>query len=192
MGEPAAIFLFARCLTLDTSGRCWPSLNPVSRLMYSMHPAEKDMTLWSMNLSTARQLFYLNAILWREPGNFMGLVVLPKVFLPVVLFCTALSIAQAASSGETQSLRYVIADQDASGPGGSDMAGLLVFLQSPRVNLLGITVVTGDSWRDVEVAHTLRLLELMGRTDVKVYPGAAFPWCAHRSGRTRPRSSSAK
>ncbi len=69
----------------------------------------------------------------------------------------------------------MIADQDASGPGGSDMMSLLVFLQSPKVNLLGITVVTGDSWRDPEVAHALRLLEIVGRTDVKVYPGAAFP-----------------
>jgi len=71
--------------------------------------------------------------------------------------------------------RYVIADQDASGPGGSDMMSLLVFLQSPDVHLLGITVVTGDSWRDEEVAHALRLVETVGRTDVKVYPGAAFP-----------------
>lgn len=69
----------------------------------------------------------------------------------------------------------VIVDQDASGPAGSDMTSLLVFLQSPRVNLLGITVVTGDAWRDEEVAHTLRLLELIGRTDVKVYPGAQYP-----------------
>jgi inosine-uridine nucleoside N-ribohydrolase len=69
----------------------------------------------------------------------------------------------------------VIADQDASGPGGSDMMSLLVFLQSPDVQLLGITVVTGDSWRDQEVGHALRLLETVGRTDVKVYPGAAFP-----------------
>src|SRR6201996_3781338 len=71
--------------------------------------------------------------------------------------------------------RYVIADQDASGPGGSDMMSLLVFLQSPDVHLLGITVVTGDSWRDEEVAHALRLVESVGRTDVRVYPGAAFP-----------------
>lgn len=78
--------------------------------------------------------------------------------------------------------RYVIADQDASGPGGSDMASLLVFLQSPKVNLLGITVVSGDSWRDLEVAHTLRLLEFMGRTDVKVYPGAAFPLIRTQEG----------
>jgi inosine-uridine nucleoside N-ribohydrolase len=71
--------------------------------------------------------------------------------------------------------RLVIADQDASGPGGSDMLSLLVFLQSPDVRLLGITVVTGDNWRDSEVRHALRLLEIVGRTDVKVYPGAAFP-----------------
>jgi purine nucleosidase len=71
--------------------------------------------------------------------------------------------------------RYVIADQDASGPAGSDMTSLLVFLQSPEVKLLGITVVTGDAWRDEEVAHTLRLLELVGRTDVKVYAGAEYP-----------------
>ncbi len=71
--------------------------------------------------------------------------------------------------------RYVIADQDASGPAGSDMTSLLVLLQSPEVKLLGITVVTGDGWRDEEVAHTLRLLELIGRTDVKVYAGAEYP-----------------
>lgn len=71
--------------------------------------------------------------------------------------------------------RYVIADQDASGPAGSDMTSLLVFLQSPEVKLLGITVVTGDAWRDEEVAHALRLLELVGRTDVKVYAGAEYP-----------------
>lgn len=105
----------------------------------------------------------------------MHFAVLSKISLPVLLLCTTLSAAQIASSGAAKAGRYVIADQDASGPGGSDMAGLLVLLQSPKVNLLGITVVTGDSWRDVEVAHTLRLLELMGRTDVKVYPGAAFP-----------------
>lgn len=71
--------------------------------------------------------------------------------------------------------RYVIADEDAAGPGGSDMRALLLFLQSPDIHLLGITVVTGDQWRDEEVAHALRLVEIVGRTDVRVYPGAAFP-----------------
>jgi inosine-uridine nucleoside N-ribohydrolase len=41
--------------------------------------------------------------------------------------------------------------------------------------VLGITVVSGDQWRDEEVAHTLRLLEIIGRSDIPVVPGAVFP-----------------
>lgn len=61
------------------------------------------------------------------------------------------------------------------GPAGTDMNSILVFMQSPNVHVLGITVVTGDGWRDEEVAHTLRLLELMGRTDIPVIPGRNRP-----------------
>jgi purine nucleosidase len=74
-----------------------------------------------------------------------------------------------------QAQRYIIADQDAAGPGGSGMTSLLVLLQSPDVKLLGVTVVTGDGWRDAEIAHALRLLEIVGRTDVRVYSGALGP-----------------
>src|SRR5260370_33791404 len=48
--------------------------------------------------------------------------------------------------------RLVIADQDAMGPGGSDMRALAVFLQSPDVNLPGITVVIGAGWRDEDAS----------------------------------------
>jgi inosine-uridine nucleoside N-ribohydrolase len=76
---------------------------------------------------------------------------------------------------QAQEKRYVVIDQDAAGPAGTDMMSILVLLQSPQTNVLGITVVTGDAWRDEEVAHCLRLLELVGRTDVPVVPGASFP-----------------
>ena len=71
--------------------------------------------------------------------------------------------------------RLVLIDQDASGPGGSDQMAMMALLQSPQVKVLGITVVTGDAWRDEEVLHTLRMLELTGHTDVPVARGAAFP-----------------
>lgn len=80
-----------------------------------------------------------------------------------------------ASAVFGQGKRYVVIDEDAAGPGGTDMMSILVLLQSPNVEVLGITVVTGDAWRDEEVAHTLRLLELVGRTDVPVVAGAVFP-----------------
>jgi purine nucleosidase len=69
----------------------------------------------------------------------------------------------------------VIINEDCSGPGGSNMQTLLLLIQSKNVEVLGITVVSGDQWRDEEVAHTLRLLEIIGRTDIPVMSGAAFP-----------------
>ena len=71
--------------------------------------------------------------------------------------------------------RLVLIDQDGSGPGGSDQMAMMALLQSAEVHVLGITIVTGDAWRDEEVQHTLRMLELIGRTEVPVAPGAAFP-----------------
>jgi purine nucleosidase len=71
--------------------------------------------------------------------------------------------------------RMVIIDQDTSGPGGSNIMSLLVLLQSPQVDVLGITVVTGNAWRDDEARHALRMLELIGRADVPVALGAVFP-----------------
>ncbi len=52
---------------------------------------------------------------------------------------------------------------------------MLVLLQSPDVQVLGITMVTGDAWRDEETLHTLRMLELTGHTGVPVARGAVFP-----------------
>ncbi len=80
-----------------------------------------------------------------------------------------------AATASAQQKRYVIIDQDAAGPGGTDMMSILVLLQSPNVETLGITVVTGDAWCEEEVAHALRLLEIAGRTDIPVLRGAAFP-----------------
>jgi purine nucleosidase len=80
--------------------------------------------------------------------------------------------------------RKVIMDQDAYGPAGSDMQSILLLLQAKDVQVLGITVVSGDGWRDEEVQHTLRLLEIARRTDVKVYPGAVYP-LVNTQARTR-------
>ena len=74
-----------------------------------------------------------------------------------------------------QGRRKVIIDQDAAGPGGTDMQAILALINSRDTDVLGITVLTGDAWRDEEVLHTLRLLEIIGRTDIPVLPGAAFP-----------------
>ncbi len=71
--------------------------------------------------------------------------------------------------------RMVIIDQDAYGPAGSNLQAILMLLQASEVEVLGITITSGDGWRDEEVDHTLRLLEIAGRPEVPVVPGAVLP-----------------
>ena len=96
-----------------------------------------------------------------------------KWFSRVCLLAAFLAVGAMAS--QAQGKRKVIIDQDAAGPGGTDMQSILVLVNSPDTEVLGITVLTGDAWRDEEVQHTLRLMEIVGRTDIPVVPGAAFP-----------------
>lgn len=90
-----------------------------------------------------------------------------RLFL--ALFLLAAAVASPAQK------RLVLIDQDGSGPGGSDQMAMLVLLQSPQVEVLGVTMVTGDAWRDEETLHTLRMLELTGHANVPVARGAVFP-----------------
>ncbi len=88
------------------------------------------------------------------------------------VWAAALAFSLAASG---QGKRRIIIDQDAAGPGGTDQQAILMLIQSPQTEVLGITVVTGDAWLKSEVAHTLRTLELIGRSDIPVVPGAEYP-----------------
>src|SRR5438309_8131128 len=94
-----------------------------------------------------------------------------RLWLNVVLVLVICISAFSQATGK----RKVIIDQDAAGPGGTDQQSTLMLIQSPQTEVLGITVVTGDAWLHEEVAHTLRMLELIGRTDIPVVPGAEYP-----------------
>jgi purine nucleosidase len=96
-----------------------------------------------------------------KPGSFvMGL--------------TALLILSICTTLQAQTIK-VIVDQDARGPATTDMQSILIFLQSEKFDVLGITTVSGDQWVKEETQRTLRLLEIAGRTDVPVVQGAEFP-----------------
>lgn len=89
-----------------------------------------------------------------------------KAWLLLVAVCAGVCAAQK---------RMVLIDEDGAGPGGTNQMAMLALLQSPQVKVLGITIVTGDAWRDEETEHTLRMLELTGHADVPVAQGAVFP-----------------
>src|SRR6266403_5214044 len=91
-----------------------------------------------------------------------------RIWLTAVLLASCLTCW-------AQEKRKLVIDQDAEGHAGTDQQSMLLLIQSPQTDVLGITVVTGDAWLKSEVAHTLRMLELIGRTDIPVVPGAEYP-----------------
>lgn len=94
-----------------------------------------------------------------------------RALCPLIFaFCLALPAAAADAPR-----RKIIIDQDAFGPAGSNMQALLMLLQAPEVEVLGIVCTSGDGWRDEEVTNTLRMLEIAGRTEIPVYGGAVYP-----------------
>jgi purine nucleosidase len=99
--------------------------------------------------------------------------ILADMRLKMTLWVTMILLASLPIAAESK--RKIIIDQDARGPATTDQQSMMVLLNSPQVEALGITIVSGDQWRDEEVAHTLRMLEVIGRADVPVYSGAVFP-----------------
>jgi inosine-uridine nucleoside N-ribohydrolase len=98
--------------------------------------------------------------------------------LPLVLLLPALivllarpSVAQSPEHERTK----VIFDQDTDGIIGDNEDPLIMLLQSSNIEVLGVTVVTGNGWLRQETADVLKLLELEHRTDIPVYMGAEFP-----------------
>ena len=101
-------------------------------------------------------------------GRKTGMIRRAAVLIGLLLFIGCVS-------ANGQAKRKIIIDQDARGPATTDQQSMLALLNAPQADVLGITIVSGDQWRDEEVAHTLRMLELTHHTDIKVYPGAIFP-----------------
>ena len=60
-------------------------------------------------------------------------------------------------------------------PGHDDAIALLLALASPEVELLGVTTVHGNQTLDKTTENTLRVLELVGRSDIPVARGADQP-----------------
>src|SRR6202051_3998927 len=71
--------------------------------------------------------------------------------------------------------KKLIYDQDHRGPLSTDTVATLMLLQAENIDLLGICTVTCDMWAKQETAYALRLLEIMGRTEVPVFMGAQEP-----------------
>jgi inosine-uridine nucleoside N-ribohydrolase len=60
-------------------------------------------------------------------------------------------------------------------PGHDDAIALMLALASPEVELIGVTTVAGNQTLDKTTPNALKVLELLGRSDIPVFAGAATP-----------------
>src|SRR4029077_15562740 len=66
----------------------------------------------------------------------------------------------------------VIIDTD---PGVDDAFALLLAIRSPELKIEGITAVAGNVPLELTMPNALRMVEIAGRTDIPVAPGAKAP-----------------
>jgi inosine-uridine nucleoside N-ribohydrolase len=75
-------------------------------------------------------------------------------------------------------MRKIIIDTD---PGIDDSMAIFYALESPELDVVGITTVFGNVAVDLCTANALRLLEIAGRTDIPVAAGAGRPLNGHHA-----------
>ncbi len=75
----------------------------------------------------------------------------------------------------------VIFDTDFAMPPMDDGMALLLALQSPEIEILGVTTVAGNVSVEHANADALRLLEIAGRPDIPVHSGADMPLMHEKS-----------
>jgi len=110
------------------------------------------------------------------PARWGTWAVAAAVFVGLSCGATA-AAAQPAAGGVKIPVAGIklIADQDSAGPHGTNFLSLLMLLNAPQIDLLGITTVSGDQWVDVATEFALQAIELAGRTEVPVVKGAERP-----------------
>ena len=68
--------------------------------------------------------------------------------------------------------KKIIIDTD---PGQDDAVAILLALASPELDVLGLTAVAGNVPLHLTEKNALKICELAGRPDVKVFAGAVHP-----------------
>jgi inosine-uridine nucleoside N-ribohydrolase len=79
------------------------------------------------------------------------------------------------STATAQPAQKIIFDTDFAFPPQDDAMALCFVLNSPELDILGITTVAGNRSVNVATADVLKVLEVTRRTDIPVYQGAAAP-----------------
>src|SRR5437667_12473769 len=90
----------------------------------------------------------------------------------VAVFAMLMAAAPLASA---QTAHRIIFDTDFALPPQDDGLALALALNSPELEIVGITTVAGNYNDQRANTDVLRMLEIAGRSDIRVFGGAARP-----------------
>lgn len=97
-----------------------------------------------------------------------------------VLFASSFTIAGVASA-QTSERIPIIFDTDFVMPPADDSMALMLALQSPEFEILGITTVAGNDSLERATSDVLRMLEIANQDAIPVYQGADMPLVHEKS-----------
>jgi inosine-uridine nucleoside N-ribohydrolase len=95
--------------------------------------------------------------------------------MPRIRFCALVFTLLAAAPAAAQPAQKIIFDTDFAFPPQDDAMALFFVLNSPELEVLGITTVAGNRSLNVANADVLKVLEVTGRAAIPVFAGAAAP-----------------
>jgi inosine-uridine nucleoside N-ribohydrolase len=61
-----------------------------------------------------------------------------------------------------------------------DGVAMIMLANAPGIDLLGVTTLSGNSWAATGIAHTIKQLEIEGKTSIPVAMGVEYPMRPHR------------
>jgi inosine-uridine nucleoside N-ribohydrolase len=91
----------------------------------------------------------------------------------------ACALALLAAPSPAVAQERVIVDAD-MGVVNDDAVALFMLLNTPNIEVLGVTIVPGNTWMENGTAYALRQLELVGRSDIPVFMGVREPLMGNR------------
>ncbi|MBA2305290.1 MAG: nucleoside hydrolase, partial [Acidobacteria bacterium] len=93
----------------------------------------------------------------------------------MAILMSLMAVESPRVDAQTAPRKKMFIDQDIGGATGTDNQSLMMLLQAPGLDVVGISIVAGDGQVKASTAWTLRMLELTGYGHVPVAQGAKFP-----------------
>jgi len=99
----------------------------------------------------------------------------------IALLCAVILFDAGIAAAQRNDRIPIIIDTDFVMPPHDDSMALMLALQSPEIEILGITTVAGNESVETATSDVLRMLEIGNRVEIPVYQGAEMPLVHEKS-----------